>query len=344
MGGSKRDVIPAAAANRVDTGAVADLQTRVDLLSAKLRVAPTELDVRRPLQAALDLRATQLAGFELEKTIEEVPAILGDEGELTQVFANLLLNAAQSFAADATGPRSIRVMVGVASDLASVRVTVIDNGRGIAPDNLPHVFDPLFTTKAAQGATGLGLFIARGIVQAHDGALDVVSKIGRGTTFTVSLPSIARPARPIAEASTGVRPVLPATGAVSPVPRRRLDVLVVDDEPRFLESLCLALDDQHVVETRERSAEALELVQADPERFDVVLCDLAMPGMDGVTFFERMQELGVGDRFVLMTGGAFTARAMDFVRSGACPSISKPFLLGRLLTLLEDVTQGRRAS
>lgn len=69
-----------------------------------------------------------------------------------------------------------------------------------------------------------------------------------------------------------------------------------------------------------------------------------MPVMDGATFYERMQEMGIADRFVLMTGGAFTPRAADFVRSGACPSISKPFLLERLLALLDDVTERRRAS
>lgn len=106
----------------------------------------------------------------------------------------------------------------------------------------------------------------------------------------------------------------------------------------------LALEDAHLVETRTKAAEALELLRADPQRFDVVLCDLAMPGMDGVTFYERMLEMGVGDRFILMTGGAFTARASDFMRSGVCPCIGKPFLLERLLALLDDVTQARRAS
>jgi DNA-binding NtrC family response regulator len=115
-------------------------------------------------------------------------------------------------------------------------------------------------------------------------------------------------------------------------------------QPRFLESLRLALEDAHLVETRAKADDALELLRADPQRFDIVLCDLAMPGMDGVTFYDRMLELGVGDRFILMTGGAFTARASEFIRSGACPSISKPFMLERLLALLDEVTQARRAS
>lgn len=339
---------------------ITEIAASLDLLAGARRTS-AELDVRRPLNAALDLCAGEVSHVELEKIVEEVPAILGDEGELCQVFANLLLNAAQSIAPDAAGRRSIRVMVGVAPDQASVRVTVSDSGSGIAAEHLAHVFEPFFTTRGDDGGTGLGLFIARGIVAAHGGTLDVVSKSGRGTTFTVSLPLAADAhaahraqetrtrmtaggSRRDVEASTGVRPVLPESDDESAAPRRRLQVLVIDDEPRFLESLRLALEDAHHVETRTKAAEALELLRADPERFDVVLCDLAMPGMDGVTFYEHMAEMGVADRFILMTGGAFTARASDFVRSGACPSISKPFLLERLLALLEDVTRRRRAS
>jgi DNA-binding NtrC family response regulator len=119
-------------------------------------------------------------------------------------------------------------------------------------------------------------------------------------------------------------------------PRRRLQVLAIDDEPRFLESLRLALEDVHHA--------ALELLRADPQRFDIVLCDLAMPTMDGATFYERMQELDIAERFILMTGGAFAPRAAAFVQSAVCRNIGKPFLLERLLALLDEVSAARRAS
>jgi signal transduction histidine kinase/CheY-like chemotaxis protein len=351
---------------------IIEIAASLDLLAGARREA-TDVDVRRPLGAALELCAGELSSVELEKTIEEVPAVLADEGELCQVFANLLLNAVQSLAAEAAGsPRSIRVMMCVAPDLANVLVTVTDTGAGIAEKHIAHVFDPFFTTKEEHGGTGLGLFVARGSVQAHGGTLEVASSIGRGTMFTVSLPLAtnvraareagAKRASPADEApadealrtasgshradapSTGVRPVLSTSDSPGTGRRRRLRVLVIDDEPRFLESLRLALEDAHLVETRAKADVALELLRADPQRFDVVLCDLAMPGMDGVAFYDRMVEMGVGERFILMTGGAFTARASAFIRSGASPSISKPFLLERLLALLDEVTQARRAS
>lgn len=144
---------------------------------------------------------------------------------------------------------------------------------------------------------------------------------------------------------TGVRAVVGAHPSASEESRRRrLRVLVIDDEPRFVESLSLALGDDHDVETSTSAAAALELLAArasGAQPFDVVLCDLAMPEIDGVTFYERMQAMGIGDRFVLMTGGAFAPRAASFVESRACPTISKPFLLERLLALLDRVAPAR---
>jgi DNA-binding NtrC family response regulator len=148
---------------------------------------------------------------------------------------------------------------------------------------------------------------------------------------------------------TGVRPVVPvhdAKASEAPRPsRRRLHILVVDDEPRFLESLSLALGDDHHVETSVKATVALELL-ADgtrPQQFDIVLCDLAMPDVDGVTFYERMVGMGIGDRFVLMTGGAFAPRAAAFVESRTCPTIIMPFLLERLLRLLDHDAENEAA-
>jgi DNA-binding NtrC family response regulator len=123
---------------------------------------------------------------------------------------------------------------------------------------------------------------------------------------------------------------------------RRLAVLVVDDESRFLASLQLVLEDVHDVVTLTSAPAALALVSADPKRFDVVLCDLGMPGVDGEAFYEHMVSLGVADRFVLMTGGAFTQRGADFIARRRCPTIGKPFLIEALLALLEKVAREMR--
>ena len=344
----ERDLATTTASERMQTslasirgGArrIAEIATSLDLLAGRgRRPIETVIDIRSPLTAALDLCASELSGVRVERTLAEVLSVRGDEGELCQVFANLVLNAAQSIVPGTEATAAVRVTLGRAGN--RVRVSVSDDGSGIAPENVERIFDPFFTTKGDNGGTGLGLFITRGIVEAHGGTVELTSTIGCGTTVEVFLPiatvsgasrAVELPKEPV----TGVRPVLPS---------RRLSLLIIDDEPRFLQSLRLALGDLHDVDARPKAREALEVIEKDPVRYDVVLCDLAMPGLDGAAFYERMVALGIADRFVLMTGGAFTERAAEFLAQAACPRISKPFQVERLLALLEDVTRGRSAS
>lgn len=340
---------------RAATGRIAEIAASLDLLAADRRRKTTAIDVRRPLGAARDQCATELAALSVEVNVPELPLVRADEGELCQVFANILMNAAQALEELGDKQRVVRVRAAVVADL--VRISICDNGFGIAHEHLAHIFDPFFTTRAQRGGTGLGLFIARGIVEAHGGTLEVKSECGRGTTVEVLLP-VAQPSSGLSEPLTGVRP-RPLAPAARSAPlaapskrrhggdgaqRRRLSLLLVDDEPRFLDSLRLALDDVHAVETRQKARDALALIEAEPKRYDVVLCDLAMPELDGMAFYVQMKALGVENRFVLMTGGAFTATAAAFLKSGECPSINKPFLIDELLTLLDDVTQSQSAS
>ena len=328
---------------------ITEIAASLDVLAAQRRRKTATVDLGRSLQAALDLCSSALAGVEVGRAIAPDCHVRGDEGELCQVFANLLLNASHACAARKVGPRRVAVRAEREGD--QILVAVTDTGVGIAADTLSRIFDPFFTTKDYEGGTGLGLYITRSIVEAHGGEVSVTSNRGQGTTVFVSLPRVASPASasPVSgqvarfaggteakDPSTGVRPALAAA--------RRLSVLVVDDEPRFLESLRLALEETHDVDSVDKAVEALERIERDPQRYDVVICDLAMPEIDGAAFYERLTSLGIGDRFVLMTGGAYTPRTSEFISRGACPTISKPFLLERLLALLEQITLGRTAS
>ncbi|MBK6898626.1 MAG: hypothetical protein IPH09_04935 [bacterium] len=154
-----------------------------------------------PAREAVDLNAavasvTRLLSFDLERRGVELrldlqpdlPAITGDAQLLQEVLMNLLLNAAD--AADGSGAVQLTTRAG--GD-GRVRIEVADRGQGIAAQDLPRIFDPFFTTKATGEGTGLGLSISLGIVEAHGGAIDVVSEPGAGTTFTVTLPAEATP-------------------------------------------------------------------------------------------------------------------------------------------------------
>jgi signal transduction histidine kinase len=116
------------------------------------------------------------------KLVDDPPEIVSDQGQLQQVFLNIVNNA---FAAVDNGGQIEIEIARAGSDMVTVAVT--DDGQGIAEEHLPHIFDPFFTTKKG-GGTGLGLSITYGIVQKLGGQVDVRSRVGEGTTFTVTLP------------------------------------------------------------------------------------------------------------------------------------------------------------
>jgi signal transduction histidine kinase len=181
--------------------------------SGRVELAPTPL--REPLEAALetarpiieavpgDLRASFFA--------PELPVVLGDRAALEQLFLNLLLNAGEAL--DGTGPQFVEVGVGTAEDepvpgvaVSFAEVRIRDTGRGIAPDQLERVFEPLYSTKS--GGTGLGLAVAERIARAHGGEIRVESEVGRGTTMAVRIPlaNEAAEARHAVASSAGAAP------------------------------------------------------------------------------------------------------------------------------------------
>jgi two-component system, NtrC family, sensor kinase len=160
-----------------------------DLLAFSRRSKPQRApaDLNRIVRTTLSLaqHKMKLSNVELETRLcEELPAVPCDQSQIQQVVLNLLLNAAE-----ATQSRPDRhVAVATAATGASVEFTVSDNGEGIPPENLAKIFHPFFTTKSEGKGVGLGLAVSYGIIEAHGGNIDVESKVGQGTTFTVSLP------------------------------------------------------------------------------------------------------------------------------------------------------------
>jgi two-component system NtrC family sensor kinase len=160
-----------------------------DLLAFSRRSKPQRApaDLNKVVRTTLSLvqHKMKLSNVEVTTALGEgLPNIQCDSSQIQQVVLNLLLNAAEATQSKAER----RVAVSTAAEQDSVVLTVSDNGEGILPENLAKIFDPFFTTKSEGKGVGLGLAVSYGIVQAHGGEIEVKSKVGEGTTFTITLP------------------------------------------------------------------------------------------------------------------------------------------------------------
>jgi signal transduction histidine kinase len=286
-----------------DRQTLTDLNSVVDSTLGLLRN-----EVRHRATVERDLRATRV--------VRTSPARLG------QVFLNLIINAAQAL--DEAEVKRNRIVVRTFDAANSVVFEVSDNGPGIGPDLMPRIFDSFFTTKPRGVGTGLGLPISQGIVRSLGGEITVESKPGSGATFRVQLPSEA-----------AVRSVPPAA-EVTVASSRRRRVLAVDDEALLLKAYRRMLADVHDVVTALGGRDALLILQKQTA-FDIILCDLQMPEMSGMELYStvKAQYPQLEDRFVFVTGGAFSAEAKRFLDQGVT-CLGKPFRIEELLHVIEQ--------
>ena len=277
--------------------------------------------------------AVRMAGNELKhrarviKQLEETPPVRGNSIRLGQVFLNLIVNAAHAIPEGRADENEVRIRL-LNADRGRVLVEICDTGSGMTPEVQRRIFDPFFTTKAVGEGTGLGLSIVHGIVTRLGGAIGVESAPGKGTTFRVWLPISGEGAE-----------VEPATAkAELPKTQRRGRVLVVDDEPMIGTSIRRTLSSEHDVVSVTRAAEALERLSAG-ERFDVVISDLMMPEMTGMDLYEEISRRWpeISRRVVFLTGGAFTARARDFLDRSPNRRLDKPFEAVLLRALVREM-------
>lgn len=165
-----------------------------DLLSFSRRSKPQRslADLNKIVRSTLSLvsHKAKLANVEVETRLQEdLPNIPCDNSQIQQVSLNLVMNALEAI--QHKGPGRVEVVTALSAERDSVLLTVTDNGEGIPPENLTKIFDPFFTTKPEGKGVGLGLAVLYGIVEAHGGEVDVKSKVGEGTTFTIKLPLTA---------------------------------------------------------------------------------------------------------------------------------------------------------
>jgi signal transduction histidine kinase len=178
-----RDFVALLAESSEGAARVARIVTDLKGFSRVDQVGAEEADINDVIRQVCNVAAGQVRGrAKVTLQLGTLPRLRCNSAQLGQVFLNLLLNAADAVAA----PGEIRFESDMAEN--SIRVRVSDNGRGIAAELLPRIFDPFFTTKTVGSGTGLGLTVSNDIVKAHGGSIEVASTVGKGSTFTVSLP------------------------------------------------------------------------------------------------------------------------------------------------------------
>jgi CheY-like chemotaxis protein len=197
-----------------------------------------------------------------------------------------------------------------------IQVTIADTGCGMPDSVRSRIFEPFFTTKSREQGTGLGLTLCADIVRRHSGEIRVKSEPGKGSVFEVVLPS-----------DTGlVFSERPEPRSDAPAPSQRARVLVIDDEEILLKAYRRMLAAKHDVVVVRGGADALELLRRDAN-FDVVLCDLMMPDVDGKSVYEALSLLspGLARRLIFCSGGAYSSRLGDFVAALPNVTLDKPF-------------------
>ena len=302
------------------------------------------VDLHRVIRHIVDTQhyALDTRGVRVHLALTALPVyVQGDTARIEQVMLNLVVNARQALEAmrgtRALGqlPLELRIVTEVESD-AYVVVKVADNGAGISPTLLSRIWDPFFTTKEEGVGTGLGLSVVHSIVTEHGGMVDVHSEMGRGTEFMIRLPLASMPDEPQAPAVIG-EPPLPATHGDVPPSGRALDILVVDDEASIISFLTRFLTSRgHAVVAASDGLHALRI--AEQFTFDVVVCDLHMPEMDGVELIRRMRMLPscARTRYVLSSGDGPGSPMMARAQAlGVDGLLAKPYTIDQLVAVVD---------
>lgn len=337
--------------------------------SRKADAEKTSVDVNELIDATIELRRHPITtkGITIEKAFDAaLPRIVADRNLLQQAILNLVKNAEEALAAATEGPKKLTLKTAFNGD--RIEISVFDTGVGIAPEVLPHVFDPFFTSGDGSRGSGLGLSVAEAILKEHQGTIRVESHPGQGAIFTASLPLLLPDSRTVkgeGDGAASATSALPLPIPISPRPpgafvpdeparsraataepepaaekHPKLDVLVIDDE----ESIRTLLEDVvraegHRVELATSAAEALVACERKP--FDVVFADVQLGELSGIDFLHEAvaSRPELRSAMILTTGDPDAADVQETVAKEGVRVLRKPFTIDQVRQLLGDVVR-----
>lgn len=305
------------------------------------------IDLRTIPDRLLELRSYQLAANNISVSYHrpEKPVwIKGDHQALLQLMLQLVLNAEQAIRG---GQDNGKICLTCDASETHALLAVQDSGCGMDVEMCEHIFDPFFTTRQSRLGAGLGLSICHGIVEQHTGEVAVESELGRGTTIRLKFPLASMKDADVLPKSGPLRThVLQANSLAEPPspksllssPQSSLRFLVIDDEAEILNliSEVLGKSGAQVVTVQDSMDLPSVLKQS---HFDAVLCDLKMPGHDGLWILRSLRRdyPELAKRFVLITGNLADADKASGELDGVA-ILPKPFTLDRLRQIIGELS------
>ncbi len=290
------------------------------------------VDVNQVVRETLALRAYEQHVSNItiiDALAAGLPQVFADGHQVQQVLLNLIINAEQAMlSANGRGILVVRTWHDPAQQ--NVVLELNDDGPGIPDDLQPKIFDPFFTTKEVGKGTGLGLTVAYAIIQEHAGRIRLESRLGRGASFFVELP-VGGGGRHFADVTASRAP----QEGTEPV--RGGTVLIVEDEAALAAAVSDALRDAGYTVTHAADGEeALTAVKG--RAFDLVICDLKMPRLDGQAFYASLVQAvpALASRVIFVTGDVAGTQAEQFLEGSGCRWLEKPFRLGDLLKAVRE--------
>ncbi|MBI5376903.1 MAG: PAS domain S-box protein [Candidatus Schekmanbacteria bacterium] len=253
---------------------------------------------------------------------KNIPKTMADENQIEQVFVNIINNSLQAL-------ETTDGVVDVTSRYInnSIFINISDTGPGIHEENLKRIFDPFFTTKEPSIGTGLGLSVCYGIINNHNGRITVESEPLKKTIFVIELP-----VKEIIQKNDDFSIEL----AKDKFKGSKKNILVIDDDPMIRDLMESVLKRNHHVDLANAGGEAMEMLEH--KKYDLIISDLRMPGIDGFKLFQLLKDKSTGmeKKIIFTTGDTYDHKTKQFIEKTGSKCLAKPFNVEDLMEYINS--------